>query len=309
MKMKNWVISLFLLAACNNSDRQPEQKTATAQKDTVVHLENDTSFSRIDSTPAPAPAQASPAIPLALNLQKGKTYSFNINTLISGTNQKGQQRSTTVNWYYDIQPQQVKNGIRSLRATYKKLAMAMDMGDQKMDFSSEREVEGFDLMQFPSRLFRAMKGQSFTINVDANGNIVSIEGMDRIMDSAISQMNLPEAMRPALTENMKKQISTESARQAFAPAFSFYPPRPVKEGDTWTRKSPGIISKDEVTTTYTVRQIRDGKVTIDAKATEAGQAARLIVDQASGLLLNGTFDQKAIKPGGLSGRMKITGSL
>jgi len=88
----------------------------------------------------------------------------------------------------------------------------------------------------------------------------------------------------------------------------------VKPGDTWKTSSDLSSRKQTISTTYTVKSIKGQRVylTGDSKliSTEgkntATQGSQLVIDSKTGLMLDGTFDQKS-GDGNIISKTRIVG--
>ena len=170
----------------------------------------------------------------------------------------------------------------------------MDMGGQKMEFSSDKQVDAMDFMQLPSKMFSIIKGKSFTMQINGRGEVVSVSGFDKIGEAVLNEMNLPEQTKPMMRQNFQKQFNDDAAKQMFSQAFEIYPNKFVIIGDHWkTISSPGALKQD-VATVYTVKNIKGNRVFVNGESSgkSGSQTSKLIIDSKTGLMIDGVFDQK-----------------
>jgi hypothetical protein len=296
---------LFLLLSCNSNDSTKQQADkvvdSSASKEPSV---TDTTTASIQKEFADSVSKGNlddaPRL-LKFNLQPGKAYNYTINLNLSQKNGEV-SRGTDMRWNYDLKVLDKKNGLTTIQATYKRIDMIANMGkDQKMEFSSEKNVDAMDFMQMPSKMFSIIKGKSFTMQVDEKGKVVSITGFDKIGDAVVNEMGLPEEMKPMARQSFQKQFNDEAVKQLFSQSFDALPNRTVKRGDTWKTSSDLSSRKQTISTIYTVKNIKGQRVflTGDSKliSTEgtntATQKSQLVIDSRTGLMLDGTFDQKS----------------
>jgi hypothetical protein len=207
-----------------------------------------------------------------------------------------------------------KNDLKTIKTTYKRIDMTMDMVNQKMEFSSEKQVDAMDFMQLPSRMFGIIKGKSFTMQVNGKGEVVSVSGFDKIGEAVVNEMNLPEDMKPMMRQNFKKQFNDDAVKQIFSQAFEIYPNKHVKIGDSWKTNSTIAALKQDVATVYTVKNIKGNRVFVNGESklksadgkSSGTQTSKLIIDSKTGLMIDGVFDQKS-NDGGTSSKSRITG--
>jgi len=292
------ILFLFaLISACNSDKTEKKSEEPQPTKDSIVSVEKLPAIEKEFDTVNVKPVEES--VLLKFNFQKGKTYNY---TMSFDMNQKrgDQSRGSMMKWNYDMQVIDEKAGLKTLKITYKRIDMAMNMGnDQKMEFSSEKETDAMDFMQLPSRMFKIVKGKSFTMQVNEKGEVVSVTGFDKIGEAVVNEANFPEEMKPMLRQNFQKQFNDDAVKQMFSQAFEVFPNKAVKIGDSW--KTNAIIMKQDISTVYTVKNIKGNRVFLtgvskiksDDGKNSGIQTSKLIVDAKTGLMIDGAFDQKS----------------
>lgn len=307
------VTTLFvLLGACGSNKDEKKNETTITKKDSLVAEEKLPSLEKeFADTLNVKPVKDS--VLLKFNFQKGRTYNY---AMTFDVNQKkdDQSRATTMKWNYDMQVIDEKNDVKTIEATYKRIEMTMDMGTQKMEFSSEKQVDAMDFMQLPSKMFGIIKGKSFTMQVNGKGEVISVSGFDKIGEAVVSEMNLPEQMQPMMKQNFQKQFNDDAAKQIFSQAFEIYPNKYVKVGDRWKSNSTIAALKQDVATVYTVKNVKGNRIFVNGESKlkssdgqNAGtQTSKLIIDAKTGLMIDGVFDQKSID-GEMNTKSRITG--
>jgi hypothetical protein len=308
------IATLFVLInACgSNKDEKKNESQQAATKDLVVTEEKLPSLEKeFADTLNVKPAKDS--VLLKFNFQRGRTYNY---AMTFDINQKkgDQSRASTMKWNYDMRVIDEKNDLKTIKTTYRRIDMTMDMGNQKMEFSSEKEVDAMDFMQLPSRMFGIIKGKSFTMQVNEKGEVVSVSGFDKIGEAVVGEMNVPEEMKAMMRQNFQKQFNDDAAKQMFSQAFEIYPNKYVKVGDKWKANSSIAALKQDVTTVYTVKNIKGNRVFVNGESKlkssdgkpSGTQTSKLIIDAKTGLMIDGVFDQKS-NEGQMNTKSRITG--
>lgn len=314
MKAKYLLVPFLfvLLSACNNNKDEKKAEEQSPIKDSAVAEQKLPSLEKeFADTLDVKPAKES--VLMKLNFQKGKTYNYNMNFDVA--QKKGEQsRTTTMKWNYDMQVVDEKNNIKTIKTTYKRIEMAMDMAGQKMEFSSEKKVDAYDFMQLPSKMFGIIKGKSFIMQVNDKGEVLSVSGFDKIGEAVINESGFPAEMKPMLQQNFKKQFNDDAVKQMFSQTFQIFPNKPVTIGDHWKINSTIAALKQEATTTFTVKNIKENRVFLSGisklKSTDGksdgSQTSKLIIDARTGLMIDGVFDQKS-EDGQATTKSRITG--
>lgn len=302
-----------LINACGSNKDEKKNEAPTATRDSAIAEEKLPSLEKeFADTLDVKPVEE--AVLLKFNFQKGRTYNYAMTFDISRKNDD-KSIGSTMKWSYNMQVVDEKSDMKTIKTTYKRIDMTTDMPNgQKMEFSSEKQVDAMDFMQLPSKMFGIIKGKSFTMQVNGKGEVVSVSGFDKIGEAVVNEMNVPEEMKPMMRQNFQKQFNDEAAKQIFSQAFEIYPNKPVKIGDSWKSSSTIAALKQDVATVYTVKNIKGNRVFVSGEAklkTNDGknsgtQTSKLIIDAKTGLLIDGLFDQKN-DDGQMSTKSRITG--
>lgn len=305
MKIQHFLSILFILAllSCKNEDKKPvSSQTAKDSTSTTNNIQAD-SFDIAgfaDTTVQLIPSNES--VQLKFNMPKGKTYDFN---MVYDMKQEvnAREMNNHMRFNYDMQVVDEKEKVKTIKTTYKRIDMVMAMGENKMDFSSEKGTSAsFDPMQIVSKMLSVIKGKSFTMKVDEKGDISEVDGFEEIGQTMVKEMNLPEASKAQMLEQFKSQFNDEAVKEMFATAFNIYPDKPVKVGDTWQRTIKGRDGKS-VVTSYTVQEIKNGKVKLFARSkSPIDQRSTMFVNAKTGLVMDASIQQK------MTGEKKMTGT-
>jgi hypothetical protein len=175
-------------------------------------------------------------------------------------------------------------------------------------------VDAMDFMQLPSKMFNIIKGKSFTMQINEKGQVVSVSGFDKIGEAVVSEMTLPDQMKPMMRQNFQKQFNDSSVKQMFSQSFDALPNKYIKIGDSWKTGTEISAMKQNISTIYTVKNIKGSRVylTGDSKLNSndgknsGSQKSQLIIDSKTGLMIDGVFDQKS-SDGNMNSKTRIVG--
>jgi hypothetical protein len=294
--------AFFVSCTSNQKEKQDEQKLADSSINKNTPTSHDTtSLIEKEFADTVMVKSAKDSVLLKFNFQNGNTYNYTmaIDAVIKKADQK---RATLMKWNYDMQVVEESKNLKTIKTTYKRIDMAVDMGnDQKMEFSSEKKVDAMDFMQMPSKMFGIIKGKSFTMQINEKGEVVSVSGFDKIGEAVVTEMNLPEEMKPMIRQNFQKQFNDDAVKQMFSQSFNALPNKYVKVGDTWKTNGNLTALKQDISTVYTVRSIKGSRVLLtgtsklkSSSGENSGiQLSKLIIDAKTGVMLDGVFDQKS----------------
>lgn len=292
------LVSLWVLASCQNNDtNKKEEKPAT---DSTITVNSSSVEKQFDSATSEVKPVRDSSILFKFNFQKGKVYDYVINFDMKAEKEK-MSRSNSMKWNYSMQLVDEKNSIKTIKTTYKRIEMSMDPGTgQKMEFTSEQGTEQASFFGLPSKMLAALKGKSFTMQVNTKGEILSISGLDKIGEAMVNAVDLPAEMKQKMMAAFKDQFSEKAVKQMFSQSFSIFPNKAIKVGDSWqTKDSVSAPVNMETTTIYTVKNIKNNFIYLSSSSKIKGEGSttgtetgKLIVDSRSGLVTNASFEQK-----------------
>ncbi|MEM6321775.1 MAG: DUF6263 family protein [Bacteroidota bacterium] len=197
-----------------------------------------------------------------MSLEKGATFDYAITTTNNmGMSMMGQDMSTTGKSVQDYNF--VVKGIQPTGATdvdFKISRMTVDLTVPMMGDMSYDSQKGEGDSSSPFAGLGGMIGKTMQASFDRKGKVTNIDGADVIMKEVLGKMKGGEQM----TQMLDTYIGEESFKTAFSTLTGFSQGKVLKVGDTWTKtidtKSGVTLASDY---TYTIRERKDGKVTID----------------------------------------------
>jgi Family of unknown function (DUF6263) len=308
MKIKTYLflpLALVIIGACNNNKNEKKMESPPAKDSSSINVTPSSVEKQFDSV---VTKQVRDSVLLKFNFRKGKVYDYVLNFDVN-SEREGKKRNNTMKWNYNMEVVDEKKNIRTIKTTYKRIEMAMDLfgTGQKTEFSSEKEVDPMNFLEFPSKMFAALKGKSFMMQVNEKGEIISVSGLDKIGEALVSAVNLPDEMKQKMLQGFKGQFSEDAVKQMFSQSFNIFPNKFVSIGDSWQKRTASSAPIDlEATTTYTVKNIKNNLIYLTSNSKLRGdnnstgtETGKLIVDAKTGLVTEASFEQK------LNGKVQI----
>ncbi|TCJ17652.1 hypothetical protein EPD60_05540 [Flaviaesturariibacter flavus] len=260
---------------------------------------------------------------LFFNLQKGSTYLQRLDYDVESES-SGQKVTIKLKGTYRVQVTGETDSTKILDVAYERIGMDMDLGT--MTISGDSDVPAnLDLADGANaasavmgKMFAAMKGKTFQLTVNREGQVSAVKGMDALTDAVMASMDVPAEIKNGAREGFTKQFNESSIRQNFNQAFYIFPARGVKVGDSWSR----AYDQDnaQVTTTYTVKTLGPKEVVLTTSSVIASTAGgpsirgtgtgELLIDTKTGLVLRGQMvnnldgDAKVTSKGSFEGTIK-----
>lgn len=207
---------------------------------------------------------------LRLRLEKGNSYGIKM-TIQQKVVQKIQGNQVdvdqTLGMEYTFDVKEVKDdGTMTAEVTYHAVQMKMDGPTGKVDYDS---AEPPDEVPKLARGMAALVGQSFTLDMTAEGRVTRVEGIDALLAHMIEKLKLPAgAMKTMMEDQLKKQFGDKAMRETMEQLMAMYPDKPVGIGDSWTRKVK--VTKGfplEMENTYVLKDRKGGVAILDTKST------------------------------------------
>jgi hypothetical protein len=266
---------------------------------------------------------------LAFNLEKGKSYEYN---MVWDMDQQlmGQNNKITIAADYALDVIDDQNGIKSLKAVYNKFKMYMKISGMELEIDTDKPVEPLSREQMKANpadimtgMFAGIKGKDFTMQVDREGNVLQVNGFEQIVKGMVDSVHADENMKMQIRASLQDQFNDQNIKDQFAQVFTIFPNREVKVGDSWEKSwQIGGRMPANYVTKYTVKDVEGDHVNLDAKTSiqseneqmkvKGTQDGKLLVDANTGLVINATFVQEIATTAGdinmkMIGKGKITG--
>jgi uncharacterized cupredoxin-like copper-binding protein len=245
---------------------------------------------------------------LALNLEKGKSYDYEMVWDLAQSFM-GEEIPVSTGTFYSVHVQDEADQVRTMTVTHRKVNMQMKMMGMEISIDSDKDKPGEadfekDPVEGLKKIFTGIVGRSFTLKVDESGNIIEMSGFTEMMEDMLKSLNLPGEALDAGRAALNDQYDEENIKSQFEQVFSFFPNKEVKEGDSWEktfivggRKMPARHSS-----IYKVKSVDGDHVSLyvtsliepasDELAIHGSQTGNLLVDSKTGLVLKAEYEQE-----------------
>jgi hypothetical protein len=247
----------------------------------------------------------------------GSRYNFSMISAI--TQQAGEEkRVINIESAYQLRVDIQDDGSMLIETTYKDMKIDMDMGEQSVHIDTRQPfndstIDDADVSEVIMRLFYAMKGKSITLEVDKEGKIVAVQGLDSLKKQVTAAMQLPESFKEVALGTFDQQFNEANIKGQLQYFFVIVPEDKRKEGGNWvTQSSMYGLTYDR---RHTVTSIDKDKIALKLNATYrsddvnmgvAGEESGTIqLDARTGLVTSSDFISKSEQPGGEIGKIKM----
>jgi Family of unknown function (DUF6263) len=246
---------------------------------------------------------------LKFNFEKGKGYDYE---LITNMDQKimGQAMQMDMSFYYSMDVSEDDGTIKTITTAIDRFKMKMNVAGMNVDIDTDNPLpslgeteDGKDPMKMLNSLFGAIKGQKFSMKVDAEGKVQELTGFENMANAIVDSMSMDLQERQEMKAKFNQQFNSEKMKGQLGRIFYVFPNKEVKIGDSWEKNSEisgemaGIYNS-----TYKVTDIEGDMVTL-SETTEVKSnqeemklggniKGTIVVDSRSGLIVTADQDMK-----------------
>jgi len=174
---------------------------------------------------------------LSLRLPKGKVLSYRttleqtVRQVLPGETVTVRQSTTTA--YRFTVRETPSGGGALLEMLFEDLSLTTHSPAGELLFDSKNPERSTRAL----RVLQALIGQGLLIQVDRQGRIREVRGLEAMIEKARSSEAAGSS--PAFAQALKRYLSPEAMEANLAGFFEFYPPRKVLPGDSWFTERVG----------------------------------------------------------------------
>lgn len=310
MKKSLIILAVFaLFTACKDKTTNNETNVTGTENVSMSESGNEISSNEID-TEIVADTENNSSLQkneddtysFRFNLKKGDTYPFRMKITteesMSMGNQSAKMSSTrTVDFDYFVQD--VSNNNFKLKATFLNFSESFKAptGESISFNTSQGKPSDEDIAKNWS-IYKAISGQSFDMEVNNRGKVLSVTGLDKVRSNAFEKIksDFSEEEQSFVKQLLENSLSVEAIKVQFEESLNIFPERNLKIGEKWEdvqniNEGP-ITGKNTVTRTF--EGINNGKarVKVDGVMNVGGTETQqdLTISMKNSSTLDGTID-------------------
>ncbi len=246
---------------------------------------------------------------LKFDFEKGKGYDYEMTTK---TDQEimGQSIRMDMSAYYSMDVSEDDGKMKTILTSIDRFKMKMGVMGLNIDVDTDKPVTGLgktddgeDPMKVMNSLFAAIKGQKFTMKVNAEGKVQEVTGFENMANTIVEAMGVEGSKKEEMIKKFDEQFNAEKMKEQFERTWYIFPDKEVKVGDSWQKdtKTGGKMG-GKYRSTYKVKEIEGDMVTLDETTKinsddEDGNVSgeitgTLIIDSRVGLVVSGEQEMK-----------------
>jgi len=210
-------------------------------------------------------SSASDAVELKFKLPKGKKYEYAMNMEMQMNQEimgKKMDMKNDMGFTYLFEVTNDSSEWKTVSSTISKINMDMSANGRTMHFDTDMPATDSGPTATMGKVFGAMKGSQFSFTVNDKGDIGEVKGIKEMQDRMLSAM--PNGGGEGAAEGLSKSFDEDGLKQNMQQAFSAYPGKPVKVGDSWTKtttqKIQGMTIKSD--NVYTLESVKGNDATV-----------------------------------------------
>ena len=216
---------------------------------------------------------------IQLNLKKGKTYDLTLNSN-SEIFQKINGKTTKINMHVSAKitykVKSVKNDSYYLETQYDFMNISIVQGDgaENKEIHYESDKPSQDIL---SNFFYQMCRTPFYITMSSFGEISAVEGIDRVIDNGIKELDLSAEKVAKIKKSLAETYGEKAFKGNFEIITLIYPKIAVDLNDSWVTETE-IISQQiqaKLKTTYRLMKTEEQFIQL------AGESEMISDEQSS----------------------------
>ncbi len=246
---------------------------------------------------------------LKFNFEKGKGYDYEMNTNMD-QEIMGQTIGMDMLFYYSMDVKDDDGTTKTITTSVDRFKMKVSAMGMNIDIDTDKPMpnmgltkDGEDPAKMINSLFGAIKGQKFSMKVNAEGKVLEVTGFENMAKTIVDSLAMNEEEKEKMMQQFSKQFSAEQMKSQFERTWYIFPNKEVKVGDSWD-KSTDIAGEMGGTynSTYKVTDIEGDMVTLsESTKIESKQKdmdmkgsikGTIVVDSKLGLVVTADQDMK-----------------
>lgn len=203
---------------------------------------------------------------LGFNVKQGEKYKVQqtIEQKIVQTLQ-GQNLQTNQNinmgYTYDVSAVDDKE-VSTITTTFDSVSVNITGNGENIQYDSSKGGAADDPL---AAVYGGIIGKSITMKVDKQGNVVELQGVDKLMSDMLNNLKVDDPQtRQSIQQALEQNFGDEALKESFSKVTKIYPKNDIKVGDTWEdTQTINMGYPITMTSKYTLKEEQGNLLTID----------------------------------------------
>lgn len=236
------------------------------------------------------------------NLKKGDTYPFRMKITTDESMTMGDQSasmSSTRTVDFDYFVENINNTNFILKATFLNFSESFKAPTgETISFNTAQGRPANEDVAKNWSIYKAISGQSFTMEVNNRGKVISVKGLDKVRSNAFEKIksDFTAEEQNYVKDLLENSLSVDAIKVQFEESMNIFPERNLKIGEKWEdvqniNEGP-VTGKNTITRTF--EGIKDGvaRVKVDGVMNVGGSETQqdLTMTMKNNSTIDGTID-------------------
>lgn len=236
------------------------------------------------------------------NLKKGDTYPFRMKITTDESMTMGDQSasmSSTRTVDFDYFVENINNTNFILKATFLNFSESFKAPTgETISFNTAQGRPANEDVAKNWSIYKAISGQSFTMEVNNRGKVISVKGLDKVRSNAFEKIksDFTTEEQNYVKDLLENSLSVDAIKVQFEESMNIFPERNLKIGEKWEdvqniNEGP-VTGKNTITRTF--EGIKDGvaRVKVDGVMNVGGSETQqdLTMTMKNNSTIDGTID-------------------
>lgn len=260
---------------------------------------------------------------LKFNLENNKGYDYEL-TMSMDQEIMGKPLKMDMVTYYSMDVTGGENETKNIVTAIDRFKMKTGVAGFNIDVDTDNPATAGDTdnpLGMLNKVFGAIKGQRFSMQVSPEGKIIDVKGFDGIGSRIADSLGLENEQKQMMKQQFDSQFNEEQLKQSLGRFWYIFPNKEIKVGDTWTKNfEMGGKMGGKYISDYKVTDIEGDMVTLDEhtkiesnggdKNISGTVTGTMVVDSRTGLIVTADQDMNIkASDSGQTAEMKVKSKL
>ncbi|WP_291574245.1 DUF6263 family protein [Clostridium sp. UBA4548] len=122
-------------------------------------------------------------------------------------------------------------GVATITTTFDSVSVTITGNGENLQYDSTKAETSNDPLV---TVYGGIIGKSLTIRIDKQGNVLELQGVDKLMGDLINNLNIENPQeKQQLLQALEQNFGDEALKESFSKVTKVYPPANTKVGDSW----------------------------------------------------------------------------
>lgn len=205
-------------------------------------------------------------VELGFNVKQGEKYKVQqsieqkiVQTLEAQSLESNQ--NIKMGYTYDVTAVDDK-GVATITTTFDSISVTITGNGENLQYDSTKTENGNDPL---ATVYGGIIGKSLTMRIDKQGNVLELQGVDKLMGDLINNLNIENPQeKQQILKALEQNFGDEALKESFSKVTKVYPPASTKVGDSWEdTQTLNMGYPITISNKYTLKEEQGDFLTID----------------------------------------------